>query len=372
MHLLDLFKIQFNTKMKKVALIIIAIGDPYHELKLKILATNVMKVRAIPDTHVTIHLNQYTDNPELTAAIQAIDPNIIINHSPGYLFQLLYKFNKPDLYQDFDHIILTLDDVEITNLDFPGLFNEQSDFNLDILSPKVIGGHHSHMRSTNTTDLCLATFIEFFFYIFTPSAYQKWFNAIKPDSSTLWGYDLLLFYLNNLRCAIDYRYTVTHHLNATSNTDNGYAEVNDLIASLDINIWYFANTMIPLLDCEQSTLSETGTQSAPSEQGEQSTPSVPSVPSEGEQSTLSEKADTNRCHYIKSAYFGSKNVTDIVRKLYDDGCRVFEASNQIFGDHNPNYYKFLGINLGGAKQLFAIEKSACKNLPHHTHLITLD
>jgi hypothetical protein len=313
--------------MKKIALIIIALGDPYREFKLKILTTNVAKVRAIPDAEVVIHVNQYTNDPTLTAAILAIDPKIVINLSPGYLFQLVHQFNKPEQYADFDHIIMTLDDVEITNMDFPVLFKEQTDLKLDIISPKVIGGHQAHMRSENSTDVCLATFIEFFFYIFTPAVYHKYFYSINPDSSTMWGYDLLLFYLNNFKCAIDYRYTVTHHLRATSNTDNGYAEVNALIKDLDINIWFFANPLMPLVPSDDS-------------------------------------------HVIKSAYYGSKDVTEFVRRMYDGGSRIFPATNVIYGDTNPGYYKFLVINHQTYGILFAIEEKACK-LAHHNNAIIL-
>src|SRR5438105_6315190 len=101
--------------MKKVCLIVIAFGEPERKKKLHWLKINIERLRAslVGKGTLDVVVNQYTTDPLLTQEIHAIDANIKINVSEGYLVELIKKHNQPEKYSHYDHIILLLDDVEV-------------------------------------------------------------------------------------------------------------------------------------------------------------------------------------------------------------------------------------------------------------------
>ena len=309
----------------RVCLIIIAFGEPESKLKLKILQNNITKIKQYV-SNLDIHLNLYTNDSELKNKILAIDQNIVINESKGYLLELLFKFNQPEKYIDYDHIILLLDDVEILNVDFNDLFETQKKYNLDILSTRILGASHD-MMSKYHTGLYYLVNMEFYMYVLTPQSYKRYFEQFDKSHITMWGYDFALFYGSNLKVAINYQYACSHYLRTTKAPNIGNREFNEISKKMGITLYSQANPVMPLDKCDSE-------------------------------------------HYIKRAFYGTCDVTEKIRKLYDNGIRHIECSNDVFGDPNYGFYKYLVVLYNNNKIDVALEKSICKFV-HHKDIIEL-
>jgi hypothetical protein len=311
----------------RVCLIIIAFGEPRSDLKLRILDNNIQKIKQFSHK-LDIHLNLYTQNQELKKKILKIDPNIVINESKGYLLELLFKFNDPEKYKDYDHIILLLDDVEIINVDFNDLFQAQKKYELDIIGPRIKNANHD-MVDKYTSGLYYLVNMEFFMYIFTAQSYKKYFEHFNKKHKTMWGYDFCLFYKSNLKVAINYKYVCQHHLRTSGSRFEGSKELAEVQNALRIEPYRQVNPIMLLDDGEN--------------------------------------------HFIKRAYYGSKDVTDKVRKLYDNGVREIECSNDVFGDSDVGFNKYLVILYKQNDKYIidvALEKKYCK-LAHHKNMIKI-
>lgn len=308
-----------NIKLN-ICLIIIAFGEPEITLKLKTLKKNINKIKKSNCT-LDIHLNLYTENPDLVKKILNIDPNIIINQSAGYLLELLFKFNSPDKYVQYDNIIMLLDDVEIKNVNINDMINKQNKYGLDIISPKITNATYDYMEKLD--GLRFSTSIEFYMYIFTPMSYQKYFEYLDKNHSTMWGYDRVLYYGMGLKCAIDYNYSCKHLLKLTQGGQKGFKELAEVEARIKIPIHLQTNPLMPL--------------------------------------------DDNNLHPIIKAYYGTNDITDKIVNLYDSGMRQFLCSNGTFEDRDNGKYKYLIIlyKQDGIPNIqIAMEKSMC-TLNHH-------
>lgn len=313
---------------KRVCLIIIAFGEPETTLKLNTLKNNIDKIKKY-NYNLDIHLNLYTIDPNLVQQILEIDPTIIINQSKGYLLELLYKFNKPEQYVYYDHIIMFLDDVEITNVDFDDMILKQTKFDLDIISPKIINATYDYMYNSN--GLRFATSIEFFMYIFTPLSYKKYFEYLDKNHSTMWGYDVILYYGIGLKCAIDYNYSCNHLLKLTAGGAKGFKELRDIELRNNISLSTQTNPLMPLTSDDYT-------------------------------------------QPIVKAYYGTNDITDKIINLYNQGNKNFTCSNIMFDDHNSGQYKYLVILYKRYNQYvidIATEQEICK-LQHHKNTIKLD
>ena len=312
----------------KIAVIVIAFGEPYVDLKLKILQNNIQKVKNT-DHRIDVHLNLYTLNKGLEDRIYFIDPNIKINSSTGHLMELLRKFNNPAIYADYDRIILLFDDVEISDINFDDMFQKQDEYQLDLISPKIISSNFPYLNSANK-GLKYSVILEFFFYVFSPSAYTKYWNFLYTHHKTMWGYDLLIFYGIGLKAAIYYNYSCKHHIHGSYDVVklNPASELNELERDMGISLFRQIN---PLCDL-----------------------------------------DVIENHPIIIAYYGSQDITLQIRELYNKGIYHFCSEN--FPDPNLGFHKYLVIihSVNGKKYVHvAPEKMWCK-LSHHNNTIKLE
>jgi len=292
--------------MKRICLIIIAFGDPERKKKLQWLKTNIERLRAnlTGIGILDVVVNQYTTDSVLTQEIHAIDANIKVNVSEGYLVELLKKHNQPEKYSNYDHIILLLDDVEVcVDFNIASLIDAQDRYGFDLMSPAVIGSTHAYL-APYPKELVLSTQIEFYFYLFTPKSYKKYYDYFLEPHFTMWGYDLTLTYGARIISVIDYTQKVVHHLRMMTKErfERGVFEIKDISRLIGINILQIANPNIPL---------------------------APII------------RDTTQQHQIRTAYYGTKDVTAKVRELHDKGIRTIKADKKVLDDPNPRSTKLL-------------------------------
>lgn len=232
--------------MYRIAIIIIAFGEPYVDFKLDVLKNNIEKLRGM-DFEIDIELNLYSDDPAIEQKIRDIDPSIKINQSKGHLLQLLFKFNEPKKYEKYDYVILTMDDLEILNVDLNKLIEQQKKYNLDLISPRVLNAHMTmvkHLRGLRTSIQ-----VEFFFYFMTPQAFERYFNYIDKSHITLWGYDFAISTGIGLRCAIDYNMVCMHHIRSSVGkliNNTGYKELDELQRKVGFKLFEQVNNMVLL------------------------------------------------------------------------------------------------------------------------------
>jgi len=232
--------------MYRIAVIIIAFGEPYIDFKLDILRNNIEKLRALY-SKMDIELNLYSDDFDIEQEIRYIDPKIKINKSKGHLLQLLFKFNDPKKYQKYDYVILIMDDLEILNVDFNKLIKQQKKYNLDLISPRVLNSHMTMVKHLG--GLRTSIQVEFFFYFMTPKGYKKYFDFMDKNHITMWGYDWTVNTGAGLRCAINYNMVCMHHIRSSVGkfiNETGYKELDELEKRVGFKLFEQVNDMILL------------------------------------------------------------------------------------------------------------------------------
>jgi len=232
--------------MYKIAVIIIAFGEPYVDFKLDVLRNNIEKLRSM-NFKMDIEVNLYSEDPEVEQKIWDIDPKIKINKSPGHLLQLLFKFNDPKKYEKYDYVILTMDDLEILNVDVNKLIKQQKKYHLDLISPRVLNSHMTMVK--HLRGLMASNHVEFFFYFMTPNAYDMYFSYFDKSHITMWGYDLLVDTGAGLRCAINYNMVCMHHIRSSVGkliNETGYKELAELEKRVGFKLFEQDNDMILL------------------------------------------------------------------------------------------------------------------------------
>jgi hypothetical protein len=204
--------------MTRLLVIIPGFGPGQIELKQRILAQNLERIRRTYSGTVTIQVFNYGD-------ISCGVPDVTEIFQRGYVGQFLFRYVKPQLVTAYDNIIVLLDDIELDeSFHTDEMITNLTTHSLDILSPALTPtskfSHKTMLQQTSNPGFIReTTFVEFFCYVMTPSSYAKWHAMMDERSAWLWGIDVGL-YNNGFKLGIYDGVTIHHHIKGDSYTSN--------------------------------------------------------------------------------------------------------------------------------------------------------
>ena len=188
--------------MKKILVIIPGISD----LKLiPVLKSNISKLKETVN-EVSIHLYDYKnfnlDN------IVTVDK--IIQGDLNLYEVFIYYDNYVDNY---DYILILLDDVYLNNFQLDYMINNHEKHNLDISSPSITLDScwsHANMKTRNENNIDILYSLELFCYLLKPNSYHLWTSIMDPENGFGWFIDLNLYKILGLNLGLFHNLTVAH------------------------------------------------------------------------------------------------------------------------------------------------------------------
>lgn len=207
--------------MSKLLVVIPGFGPPHQDTKQRILQQNLQRIRTTYPGYITVKMFNYGKTPY---HLQIPDITIQEHMEPGYIGQFLYNYVTPAIVQEYDHVIVLLDDIELSEtVNIHQILQNLNYHSLDVISPSLTkdspSAHPSMMESVGTATIRRVYFIEFFCYIMTPSAYTKWYSLLNKQSVWMWGVDLAM-HLHGITMGIVDNVTMKHHFHQSSYNEN--------------------------------------------------------------------------------------------------------------------------------------------------------
>lgn len=211
----------------KICLYLSVFGPPNLEKKLEILSSNIKYLEQQIE-EFDIFINFYSEEIDAENIVKEInkkanrDHNIRYFQKKGMLLEVIMPslFHTEKIYRDYDLIIMILDDILFVNMDIERLIRIKKQFNIEVLSPKIINATHEYMENpSNKGPVVLCNNLEFFCYILTPKDYEKYFEMFDIKNKYMWGIDLLFGYYK-IRAGIDYNSSAEHFFRDTENLNN--------------------------------------------------------------------------------------------------------------------------------------------------------
>jgi hypothetical protein len=177
---------------EKILLVVPGIGQPNIKKKLEILESNLAYFKNI---NFIAYLFQYSLESDYLKKFEG-DSKIKIVKEKGIVGDFLRNHITPELVEDFTHIIILLDDVEIQKgFSIEGLLKFKNKFHIDILScsyTKDSKGPWTIMKSVDSCYGRITNFAELIFNIMDIPTYIKYYQFIIPENPWMWGLDLSL------------------------------------------------------------------------------------------------------------------------------------------------------------------------------------
>lgn len=205
--------------MTRLLVIIPGFGPGQIELKQRILAQNLERIRRTYSGTVTVQLFNYGN-------VSCGITDVVEIFQRGYVGQFLFRYVKPELVTAYDNILVLLDDIELdAAFHVDEMIANLTVHGLDILSPALTPtskfSHHSMLQQTDHPGMIReTTFVEFFCYLMTPVSYAKWHAMFDEQSAWLWGIDFGMFF-KGFKMGIYDGVTMHHHIKGDSYTSGG-------------------------------------------------------------------------------------------------------------------------------------------------------
>lgn len=200
-----------------------AIGSPHMDVKTQILIYNLHELYKQIQYPFDIMVNCYDEHDEtLEKQLRSFSflRTIYFHKKKGRLVEL-WKSNPYHIYlQAYLHILYVLDDVKFERLNLLELISIKAVYQIEFLSPKVIGGTWDYMRNQPYHTLALANNVEIFCLLLSPNDFTKFMEINDIENKHMWGVDYLLGHFQ-IKSAICYTNSVLHCL--PSNTDRKIA-----------------------------------------------------------------------------------------------------------------------------------------------------
>lgn len=184
----------------KILWIVPGFGKPNLEEKERIVENNKLMVGN--DYSIDMEVYKYTDD------------------KPGIVGQFLKTFCSPARVNQYDCVMLSLDDIEFTK-PVPWEFIMENLKKYDIISPSLEEDSFTtfpHMKNNRIPDeISKTSCAEFFCYFMTPKAYATWWGYIRDYNPWLWGMELCSTKVMNLTVGIMKNYQIKHWFHGGSN-----------------------------------------------------------------------------------------------------------------------------------------------------------
>lgn len=174
-------------------------GAPNVAAKLQILEHNLSTISAHPWKCLTIRICVY-DDTELPSWITS-NPNVHVVREKGIVGEFLMRHANPvNIPSEYEMIMMIMDDILLaTPLPWENVLQWQNDFQLDILSPSLTHDSkhvYKYMLQDTVTQpvytLRITRVCEFFCYLMTRNAFERYYQHIDPHNPWLWGLDIIL------------------------------------------------------------------------------------------------------------------------------------------------------------------------------------
>lgn len=197
---------------------IYAIGSNRIEDKLKIQIHNLNLIYRSLKHNFDIMINNFDSTEQIQNVINKkkipfID-NIYIYTHTGILPELLLTSTNNNYIHNYTYICLILDDVVINSINISDMFEIQTKYNIEIMSPKVLDTTHDYMFNQNKNILAIVNAAELQCYFLTAAAFNKYLSMNTIDNKYTWGVDLAFGHFK-IKTGILYKYEVLHTWGAT-------------------------------------------------------------------------------------------------------------------------------------------------------------
>jgi len=173
-----------------------AIGKPNLEIKQQILLDNLLYIYRQINQRFDISITFYDASPEIRYMLSNLPflENIYIYEKKGILTEL-FLTNPNNIYnKNYQHIIFTLDDVKIINMNIRKMIRVKQKYNIKIMSPVVLKSTHWYMMSKPSNMLTIHNQLEPYLLLLTPRDFKIFCSIHTIKNKWMWGPDLLFGY----------------------------------------------------------------------------------------------------------------------------------------------------------------------------------
>jgi len=213
----------------KLLVTIPGIGNNHFDEKKIFLKKNIDIIKSTFNGDVDFLLFNYSNND-----FSEFEDLKIVKET-GIIGQYIFNYLNPKDLNDYDYIILMLDDILISeNFNIDYLINLYKENDLNIISPSLTKdskfSYEFMLENDEYKDsLRIVNFCEYFFYLMDIKSYNKYWNIFDDKTYWLWGIDLCLD-KQGLRMAILNDYKIKHFYISESyekDLPNPYIEMYD-------------------------------------------------------------------------------------------------------------------------------------------------
>jgi len=202
------------------------IGNPEFNIKKNILYQNLIYIFYDLKCNFDIIINLYELDEnyynELTTLLESLNfiTNKYIYVKKGVLSEVFLTNPYNKYIYNYDYILYILDDVKITNLNLNHMIQIKEQYELEIISPKIINSSHDKWNSLSGNILSINNYLEIYCFLMNPKNIKKFFSLHSIENKWGWGVDLIFGHLN-IKVGTYYNCLVEHSLNSMSNQKEG-------------------------------------------------------------------------------------------------------------------------------------------------------
>ena len=211
-----------------------AIGGPRLEDKLKILTRNLIYINHTLKQNFSIVINCYSEAHIISKFIKKFSflDAIYFHYKPkAVLTELWFTNPYTKHFNIYDEIIFILDDVSIHKVNIQKLVSIRKKYNIDLISPAIIGASHNYMNSLPPNKLAFTNSLEIYCMVVTPNGFKKYLSVNSLQNKWIWGVDFLFGYFN-IKTAVYYAMNAYHLIPSTSY--GGHGKDNEAIKLMNI------------------------------------------------------------------------------------------------------------------------------------------
>jgi len=197
-----------------------AFGKNNLDVKYDILIHNLTYIYNNINTSFDICINFYTICDDIKIKLKSLHfiNNFYVYEKEGILTELFLTNPNNKYTSNYDYILFVLDDVKIKEFDLGKLIEVKQKYNIEFLSPKILGSTHYFMNVY--TDLTINNFLEVYLLLFTPADFVKFCSLYTLENKWMWGVDFLFGHYN-IKAGVLNTYVAEHVL--PSNSDHNTA-----------------------------------------------------------------------------------------------------------------------------------------------------
>jgi len=197
-----------------------AIGIKNLDKKHAILLHNLHYIYNNIKEKFSVSIGFYTVSEHIKRSINGLDfiENAYFYEKEGVLTELFLTNPNNDQIELYDYIIYALDDVKIVNMDIPRMIQIKEQYNIEILSPKILCSTHGFMR--NNHNLTIQNFLEVYFLLMRPVDFRRFCSIHTIENKWMWGVDFLFGYYK-IKAGVLNTCVANHEL--PSNSSSGLA-----------------------------------------------------------------------------------------------------------------------------------------------------